>query len=64
MMDLKQARERQRTLEITVMRMIRGFEEETGCVITKAEMAEFSGTKFFTTTVFLGRERKKLGEGQ
>ena len=63
MMDLKQARERQRTLEITVMKMIRAFEEETGCVITKAEMAEFSGTKYFMTTAFLGRELKKRGEG-
>ena len=59
---MKQAREKQRTLEITVMKMIRAFEEETGCVITKAEMVEFTGTKFFTTTVFLGRECKKRGE--
>ncbi|KKL70757.1 hypothetical protein LCGC14_2101690 [marine sediment metagenome] len=64
MMDLKQARERQRTLEITVMKMIRAFEEETGCVITKAEMMAFEDTKFFTMTVWLGRECKKRGEEQ
>ena len=61
-MELKQAREKQKDLEVTVMKMIRGFEEETGCIITEAKMAEFAGTKFFTTVVFLGRECKKRGE--
>jgi hypothetical protein len=44
------------------MTLIRTFEETTGCVITKAEMTYFEDTKFFTTTVFLGRELKKRGE--
>ena len=58
-MELKAARNRQKVLEATVMKMIRAFEKETGCVITKAEMVRFEDTRFFTTTAFLGRELKK-----
>ncbi len=58
-MELKAAREAQRTLEIEVMKMIRDFEAGTGCVMTKASMEHFEDTRFFTTMVFLGREQKK-----
>lgn len=61
-MELKQAREKQKNLEVKVMKMIRAFEEETGCVISKARMETFADTRFFTTVVFLGRECKKRGE--
>lgn len=61
-MELKQARENQKNLEVKVMKMIRAFEEETGCVISKAEMETFANTRFFTTAVWLGRELKKRGE--
>ncbi len=58
-MELKEARENQKAMEIEMMRMIRTFEEETGCVVTKAAMEEFAGTKYMITTIYLGRERKK-----
>ena len=58
-MELKQARDMQRGMEVEMMKMIRTFEEDTECVVTKAEMEEYPGTRFMTTTVFLGRELKK-----
>lgn len=58
-MDLEAARDAQRLLEIGVMKMIRDYEEATGCVITKAVMEPFEDTRFFMTQVFLGRKLKK-----
>ncbi len=61
-MELKEAREGQKQLEIKVMQMIHKYEEETGCRVTKAAMEQFTDKRFFVTTVFLGRELKKKPE--
>ena len=61
-MELKQARENQKTLEVKVMKMIRAFEKEMGCVISEAKMTTFADTRFFATMAYLGRELKKRGE--
>ena len=58
-MELKQARELHRSVEISIMKMIRNFEERTGCTITQASMQEYEDTRFFAMVVFLGRESKK-----
>ncbi len=52
-MDIDQAKDLRRELEIRVMKIIRAYEEETGLRITKAEMTNFEDTRFFTTTIFM-----------
>lgn len=58
-MDIDQAQELKKQLEIEIMKAIRGYEETTGLRVTKAEMINFEDTRFFTTTMFLPPKTRK-----
>ncbi len=52
-MDIEKAKVLNKTLQIDIMAKIREYEKQTGLRITKAAMAEFSGTRYFTTVVYM-----------
>ncbi len=52
-MDIEQAQEMKKDLQVAVITQIRQYEKLTGLTITKAEMITYQDTRFFTTTVFL-----------
>ena len=58
-MTVNAARDLQRDLEVGLMRLIKEFEASTGCPVTKAELTDFSGTKYMVTSVWLGRNQRK-----
>ena len=62
-MVLAEARLKVRELEVKVMKLIHEFEDNSGCIITKASMEYYDDTRFFKTIVMLGIHRsKKPGE--
>ena len=58
-MDIDEAKDLKRQLEIDVMKMIHAFEAAAGLRITKAEMINFEDTRFFTSTAWLPPKLKR-----
>ena len=58
-MDIDDAKDLKRDLEIQIMIKIRAFEEQTGLRIAKAEMTDFTDTRFFITTVWMPSKTRK-----
>lgn len=58
-MDIEQAQDAKRELEIVIMKMIREYEKATGLRITKANMEQFQDTRYFSMTAYMPPKTKK-----
>ncbi len=58
-MDIEDAQQLNRQLQINIMKQLREYEEQTGLRITKAEMVDYQDTRFFSTHVFMPPKHMK-----
>ena len=57
------ARAVQQQLEVKIMKLLRTWEDQTGCRVTQAKMTYFMDTRYFKITSMLGHTKlKKAGE--